>query len=101
VFAERMVVEGWIKQFTRRATPGAYLRVVEPGTVRPGDPVTLVYRSGHEVTVALFFRAFTTEPHLLPDLLAAGDALPVETRETVLRRTAALDAPDGEAAPAP
>ena len=93
VFAERMALEGWIKQFTQRATPGAYLRVVQPGTVRPGDPVTLVHRPDHEVTVGLFFRALTTEPHRLRDLLAAGDALADGMRETVLRRTATPDTP--------
>jgi MOSC domain-containing protein YiiM len=100
VFAERMGTDDWIKQFTERATPGAYLRVVQSGTVRPGDPVTLVHRPVHQVTVGLFFRALTTEPHLLPELLAAGDALAAGMRETVLRRTGAPDAPD-QAAPAP
>ncbi|MEO3972865.1 MOSC domain-containing protein [Streptomyces sp. CAU 1734] len=78
---------GWIKRFTRAARPGAYLRVVEPGEIRAGDPVGIVHRPGHDVTVALAFRAMTLEPDLLPRLLAA-DALPEEERELVLRRTA-------------
>jgi MOSC domain-containing protein YiiM len=88
VFAERMGVDHWIKRFTAHGAPGAYLRVVQPGAVRPGDPVTLVHRPGHEVTIGLYLRALTSQPQLLADLLAAGDALPDETRQTVLRRTA-------------
>ena len=63
---------GWVKRFTRRAAPGAYLRVIEPGAIRAGDPVEIVHRPDHEVTVALQFRAVTTERALLPSLLAAA-----------------------------
>lgn len=66
---------GWMKRFTRRAAPGAYLRVLEPGEIRAGDPVEIVHRPAHEVTVALTFRAATTERTLLPRLLEAGAAL--------------------------
>ncbi|PZT70483.1 MOSC domain-containing protein [Streptomyces sp. SW4] len=74
-FQEHLGERGWVKRFTRRGAPGAYLRVIEPGEIRAGDPVEIVHRPGHEVTVALQFRAVTTERHLLPRLLAAGDAL--------------------------
>lgn len=66
---------GWVKRFTRRGAPGAYLRVIEPGEIRAGDAVEIVHRPGHDVTVALQFRAVTTERELLPRLLAAGEAL--------------------------
>jgi MOSC domain-containing protein YiiM len=89
VFAERIGVPGWIKRFTAHAAPGAYLRVVEPGSVRSGDEITLLARPDHEVTVGLYFRALTTEAQLLPELLAAGDALPDETHALIARRTAA------------
>ena len=78
---------GWVKTFTRRAAPGAYLRVVEPGEVRAGDPIEVVHRPGHEITVSFLFRALTLEPELLPRLVEAGDALPPKTRKKVLRRT--------------
>lgn len=77
--------QGWIKRFTAAAVPGAYLRVVEPGEVRAGDPVEVLHRPEHEVTVAFLFRAVTTEPELLPRL-AVADALPEEDREWVRRR---------------
>ncbi|MFD7461393.1 MULTISPECIES: MOSC domain-containing protein [unclassified Streptomyces] len=71
--------QGWVKRFTLRGAPGAYLRVIEPGEIRAGDPVEIVHRPGHEVTVALQFRAVTTERELLPRLLAAGEALHPES----------------------
>ncbi|MFG1676963.1 MOSC domain-containing protein [Micromonospora sp. NPDC049282] len=76
---------GWIKRFTAAAVPGAYLRVVEPGEVRAGDPVEVVHRPAHDVTVAFLFRAVTSEPDLLPRVLVA-DALPPEDRESIRRR---------------
>ncbi|MEU1295129.1 MOSC domain-containing protein [Streptomyces sp. NPDC005840] len=67
--------QGWVRRFTQKGAPGAYLRVIEPGEIRAGDPVEVVERPGHDVTVALQFRASTTERELLPRLLAAGAAL--------------------------
>jgi MOSC domain-containing protein YiiM len=80
-----MEQRGWIKRFTQRALPGAYLRVVEPGEITTGDTITVVDRPAHDVTVAVTFRAFTTEPELLPRLRAA-DALPDEEKELIRRR---------------
>lgn len=78
--------EGWLKRFTRAAVPGAYLRVIEPGEIRGGDPLEIVHRPAHEVTVAMSFRAMTLEPELFPRL-AVADALPEETKERLRRRT--------------
>ncbi|MGV2917106.1 MOSC domain-containing protein [Streptomyces alfalfae] len=66
---------GWMKRFTRQGVTGAYLRVLEPGMIRAGDPVEVVHRPEHGITAALQFRAVTTERELLPRLLEAGDAL--------------------------
>ncbi|MFJ4535653.1 MOSC domain-containing protein [Streptomyces tibetensis] len=74
--------KGWVKRFTQRGAPGAYLRVIEPGEIRAGDAVEIVHRPGHDVTVALQFRAVTTERTLLPRLLAAGEALHPEVLRT-------------------
>ena len=41
----------WVKRFTERGAPGAYLRVVSPGTVGAGDRVTVAARPDHGVTV--------------------------------------------------
>ncbi|KPM51910.1 MOSC domain-containing protein [Frankia sp. CcI49] len=80
--------DGWIRRFTQAALPGAYLRVIEPGDIRAGDPVEVVHRPDHDVTVALVFRAMTREPELLPRLLVA-DALPEESKDRARRRTTA------------
>ena len=77
---------GWIKRFTAGARPGAYLRVLEPGDVTVGDTIEVVHRPDHDVTVSLCFRAFMTEPELLPRLLVA-DALPIGTQEMIRTRT--------------
>ncbi|MGW6445657.1 MOSC domain-containing protein [Lentzea sp. NPDC055074] len=87
-FAEFLGQRGWVKRFTQQARPGAYFRVLEEGLVAPGDEITVVHRPGHDVTVELFFRAVTTEPALLPRLLAAGDSVPPEVVELVHRRSA-------------
>jgi MOSC domain-containing protein YiiM len=76
---------GWLKRFTRRALPGAYLRVIEPGTIQSGDPIAVEHRPAHNVTVALVFRALTLEPELLPQLQPA-DALPDDVKRRVARR---------------
>jgi MOSC domain-containing protein YiiM len=59
----------WVKRFALRGRPGPYLRVVQEGTVRAGDPLTVVHQPGHGVTVSMMFRALTTEHALLPELL--------------------------------
>ncbi|WP_328670968.1 MOSC domain-containing protein [Streptomyces sp. NBC_00328] len=78
-FQEHLGEKGWVRRFTHRGAPGAYLRVIEPGEIRSGDPVEIVHRPGHDVTVAVQFRASTTERKLLPRLLAAGEALHPES----------------------
>ncbi|SEO17503.1 MOSC domain-containing protein [Actinacidiphila rubida] len=74
-FAGRLDEKGWVKRFTQAVRPGPFFRVVVPGPVAPGDPVTVLSRPDHEVTVAFLFRAMTTEPALLPRVLAARDTL--------------------------
>lgn len=85
-FASVMERRGWVKTFTRRGVPGAYLRVVEPGTVTAGDGIAVVHRPDHDVTIAYAFRALLTEPELLPGLLAAGEDLAEDLRRRAGRR---------------
>ncbi|MCJ1679452.1 MOSC domain-containing protein [Streptomyces sp. APSN-46.1] len=75
----------WVRRFTREARPGAYLRVIEEGSVSPGDPVEVLHRPDHEVTVEFWFRAFTTERALLPRTAAAGAAMEPQAHDTVRR----------------
>ena len=54
-----MGIPGWLKTFTAASMPGAYLRVVVPGTVSAGDEIVVSHRPDHEVTVAAMFRSLT------------------------------------------
>lgn len=85
-FAGWLREKGWVKRFTQEAIPGAYFRVIEPGDIRAGDAVDVVFRPAHDVTVGRLFRAMTTEPDLLPGTLAAGDALNPDHAESIRRR---------------
>lgn len=85
-FAGWLNERGWIKRFTDAAAPGAYLRVIEGGVIRAGDPIERVYRPDHDVTVSVAFRAVTAEPELLPEILLAGEALHPEEYARALRR---------------
>jgi MOSC domain-containing protein YiiM len=83
---------GWLKRFFEARRPGAYLPVIDKGRIRAGDDIEVVFRPQHDVTVALAFRAFTTERELLPQL-AVAEALPDEAKALLRNRTRQ----DGEA----
>jgi MOSC domain-containing protein YiiM len=59
----------WVRRFSERERPGPYLRVLQPGVLTSGDPIEVVHRPGHGVTVSYLFRALNREPELLPRLL--------------------------------
>ena len=77
-----------IKRFTAHGASGAYLRVLETGDLGAGDPVEVVSRPDHGITLGLAFRALTTEPARLADLEPVIDVLPSRNRPKV---TAAVD----------
>jgi MOSC domain-containing protein YiiM len=89
-FSAFLDLKHWIKTFTTAGKPGAYFRVLAPGTVQAGDAIEIEHRPDHGVTVELVFRARMTEPDLLPRLLAA-DALSAELKSFVRRRVASRD----------
>jgi len=91
-FAGWLDEQQWIKRFTQRAAPGAYLRVITPGTIAPGDQIVVISRPAHDVTIELTFRAMTTEPASLPRLLDA-DALPASVRDRARRRAVESNQP--------
>jgi MOSC domain-containing protein YiiM len=78
--------KGWAKIFTAAGRPGAYLKVLTPGAIRAGDPIEVINRPDHDVTVTLLFKATTTERELLPRLLAAEAYLDQETIEMARQR---------------
>lgn len=85
-FSTWLGIPGWIKSFTAAALPGAYCRVIAPGTLRAGDRIEVTERPDHSVTIDTVFRALLLEPKLLPTL-AAADALPEKIKEQVARRS--------------
>ena len=86
-FTDFLGIAGWVNTFTEASVPGAYLRVIEPGQLRAGDPVSIVDRPDHGVTIRRVFRALMREPELLPGILAA-EALADEVKEVARRRLA-------------
>lgn len=84
-FARKLGIDGWIKTFTHGGSPGAYLRVIEPGSIRGGDAVEIVSRPDHGITIAFVYRAMMLEPDLLSELLGI-DGLPDGLRRLAQRR---------------
>ncbi|MCH9731833.1 MAG: MOSC domain-containing protein [Actinomycetia bacterium] len=84
-FSTWLGVPGWIKAFTAQARPGAYFRVIAPGTLGAGDRIEVLERPDHSVTIGTVFRALMLEPDLMPTL-AAAEALPEKIKQQVARR---------------
>ena len=55
----------WVKRFSQHGAPGAYLRVLQPGHVQPGDLVEVAWRPDHGVRISDVF------PHLTPEQAGA------------------------------
>jgi MOSC domain-containing protein YiiM len=79
----------WVKRFTEHGATGAYLRVVEGGTVGAGDAVTVVSRPEHGVSVAEVFFVRRTDAARLEKLLAEQDDLAGSLVQAVRRDLAA------------
>ncbi|MGA2530090.1 MAG: MOSC domain-containing protein [Acidimicrobiales bacterium] len=85
-FAAWIDQKGWLKAFTRQARPGAYLRVLEQGEIKAGDPIVVVFRPSHSATVGVTFRALTLEPDLCRKVLEASEFLSDEIVRRAERR---------------
>ena len=71
-FAFHMGRDRWVRTFRERGRPGVYLKVVRGGNVQVQDPVELVDRPGHGVSVARWFAA--NDPSDARRVLAMHDA---------------------------
>ncbi|MFI6325785.1 MOSC domain-containing protein [Nonomuraea sp. NPDC050556] len=69
VFRNWVDEPGWVKRFTEAGRPGAYLRVVEEGTLGVNDPVEIIARP-ETVTITESFRAYHGDKELLRRILA-------------------------------
>jgi len=59
----------WVRRFAAAGRPGAYLRVLEPGTVAAGDPVEVVSRPAEAVTIAESMAAYYGDQELMRRVL--------------------------------
>lgn len=76
-----------LKQFIDRAYPGTYVRVLQQGSVMPGDKIKLVETSPNTLTVKDFFHltySVEKDPHLL-NLALTNESLPQKKRDTLSR----------------
>ena len=60
-FARYWGIPDLVKRFAAHGATGAYLRVLETGAVGAGDPVEVVLRPEHGITVGEAFRIATSE----------------------------------------
>jgi MOSC domain-containing protein YiiM len=89
-FARFWDIPDLVKRFAARGATGAYLRVLETGELGAGDPLTVVSRPDHGVTVGEAFRIATTQRSRLPELAPALPYLPGKDRANMAARIAAL-----------
>jgi MOSC domain-containing protein YiiM len=71
--------DSWVKRFTDHGAPGAYLRVLKTGQIRPGDPLEIIVRPAHGVRIADVFPSVKAER--AADLVAAHDSGAVDVVE--------------------
>ncbi len=64
-----------VRRFAHADRPGAYLRIISEGELGAGDPVTIIARPDHGITIATVARAIITD-HRLLDRAARAPALP-------------------------
>jgi MOSC domain-containing protein YiiM len=58
----------WVRRFALAARPGPYFQVLEEGAVEAGDPIVVLDRPDHDVSVEMLFRALLLDPRLLPEV---------------------------------
>lgn len=63
-FAARMGEPRWVRRFAEHGRTGAYLAVREAGVIDRGDPIEVVHRPGHGLTLPMLFRAVMGDKEL-------------------------------------
>ena len=81
----------WVKRFFAHGAPGAYLRVVDEGTVGAGDEIRVVQRPSHGVTISDTFDLRATDADVLERLLAEHPGVEVTMAEAIRRDLAARE----------
>ncbi|KQN76423.1 MOSC domain-containing protein [Devosia sp. Leaf64] len=75
-FAAKMGDKFWVKRFHRANRPGAYCRVLQPGSVEAGMDVTVTPYAGERVTVSELM-AFDTTKNIPLDFLRRAVTTPI------------------------
>jgi len=57
------------RRFAAAERPGAYVRIIQPGSIAAGDAVTVLSRPAHGLTARLVSLAYHTDRSLVPRLL--------------------------------
>ena len=78
---------GMLKRFAQASRPGAYLRIVQEGELGAGEPVEVVARPDHRVSMRLMSDAILLDHERLPELLAAEPLLLDEWRGWIAQRS--------------
>jgi MOSC domain-containing protein YiiM len=73
------------RRFAYAGRPGAYLAIIEPGSITPGDSVKVIERPDHDVTVALVAHVFLHDRSRSLELLQA-QTLPDDWRLWAIRQ---------------
>lgn len=96
-FRTHMAEQGWLKKYVEHGLSGAYLEVVTPGVIRPGDAVHVGAAPEHGITVPTAFRAHYGDLEAMHAALDAG-VLSGRERQRVaarLEETAEVSTPGG------
>lgn len=64
---------GLIKDFTKAARPGAYLRIMQEGQLCAGDEIAIVYRPMHGVTISDLFASKSGERSKIAEIARTPD----------------------------
>ncbi|MDZ5662862.1 MOSC domain-containing protein [Nocardioides sp. S-58] len=70
-FAKHMAEPRWVRRFSDRGRTGAYLAVREAGVLERDDPIEVVHRPAHGLTVPMFFRAWMGDRELAEVFVSA------------------------------
>jgi MOSC domain-containing protein YiiM len=85
----------FIKRFGEALRPGAYFSIVREGEIQQGDPIEVLSRPAHELTIAEMMRIYMFEHHRIGELLVPE--LPESWRDWAVAHAQAAE----KASPAP
>ncbi len=91
-FAARMEEADWIRRFRNANRPGFYCRVLQPGTVRPGDRMQWTAASEANVSLDEMVEHFYADAVPLPDVRRAlASPIAIRSRAEYEARLTSLD----------